>query len=386
MPEAGVNAAMLRWARERAGLSLGELRERIKQAWSGKMADWEAGRGGPTFEQARTLSSLLRAPLGYLFLDAPPAEDDVLPDLRTVGNERKGMSLDLRDVIMDAERKQAWLREHREEHDAPMVALVGCAKASDDPRIVAARLEHALALTRDDRARSKSWEDFLRLLVDRTERAGVVVLRSGQVGGSTQRRLDVEEFRGFALVDELAPMVFVNTQDVPPAQIFTLVHELAHLAIAVEGVSNAPVAKEKTLQLRAEEELCNRVAAELLLPQQEFESAWDAGLGLAENARRLAKQFKVSRLVVARRAFDAGFVSARAYWPFVRRQLDEARAEKDEQREREGGPDFFTMVKVRNGKAFTAEVVRAVQAGTLLYRDAARLLGVRPSHVDQLGV
>lgn len=385
MADAGVNAAMLRWARERAGLSLGDLRERIEQAWADKLADWEAGLGGPTFEQARTLSSLLRAPLGYLFLAAPPAEDVVLPDLRTVGNRRRSMSADLRDVIMDATRKQAWLREHREEHGAPRVGLVACAKASDDPRVIAARLRHALGLTPDDRARSRTWEGFLRLLVDRIEDAGVVVLRSGQVGGSTRRPLDVEELRGFAIVDELAPVVFVNTQDVPPAQIFTLVHELAHLAIAVEGISNAPVAKGKALRLRAEEELCNEVAAELLLPWQEFEAAWDAKQGLAENAARLAQRFKVSRMVVARRAFDAGLVSARAYWPFMRRQLDEARAAKDEQREREGGPGFFTMVKVRNGKAFTAEVVRAVRAGELLYRDAARLLGVRPSHIDQLG-
>lgn len=385
MTDAGVNAAMLRWARERAGLSLGELRERIEQAWAGKLADWEAGQGGPTFEQARTLSALLRTPLGYLFLETPPADDVELPDLRTVGNERRSMSADLREVIMDAERKQAWLREHREDHGAPRVGLVGCAKASDDARTVATCLERALGLSPDDRARSKTPEDFLRRLVDGIEDAGVVVLRSGQVGGSTRRPLDVEEFRGFALVDELAPVVFVNTQDVPPAQIFTLVHELAHLAIAVEGISNAPVVKDGAVRLRAEEELCNRVAAELLLPQQEFEAAWDPGLSLVDNAGKLAKRFKLSRMVVARRAFDAGLVSAKAYWPFMRRQLDEARARKDEQREREGGPDFFTLVKVRNGKAFTAEVVRAVRAGELLYRDAARLLGVRPSHVDRLG-
>ncbi len=384
MAEAGVKAAMLRWARERAGLSLGDVRQRVKQAWAEELADWEAGRGGPTFEQARTLSSLLRAPLGYLFLDEPPEEDIGLPDLRTIGNERRPMSIDLRDAIMEAQRKQAWLREHRQEHGTSRVDLVGSAKASDDARTVAARLGHALRLTTEDRSKSKGWEDYLRFLVDRAEDAGVLVMRTGAVGSNTRRSLDVEEFRGFALVDELAPLVFVNTQDVLPAQVFTLVHELAHLAIAVEGVSNAPVAKKHDLRLRAEEELCNRAAAELLLPEAEFSAAWDEGAKLATNAQELARRFKVSRLVVARRAFDAGLVTARAYWPFVRRQLEDAQAKKQEQRESKGGPSFFTMVKVKNGKLFTATVVRAVRAGELLYRDAARLLGIKPAHVDRL--
>lgn len=385
MAEAGVNAAMLRWARERAGFSLSDLRARVKERWVERLGDWEAGHGGPTFEQARKLAALLRAPLGYLFLDEPPTEEIDVPDLRTVGNQRRQMSTDLVEVVMDAQRKQAWLREHREDHGATRVGLVGSSSPSEQPVSIARRIRETLGITTSLRASIRTQEDYIRLLVERAEQAGIVVLRSSTVGNNTRRLLDVDEFRGFALVDDLAPLVFVNTQDVPPAQIFTLVHELAHLAIAVEGVSNAPVARERSLRLRAEEELCNRVAAEVLLPADEFEVAWDRDIGLADNARQLSRRFKVSQLVVARRAFDDGLVTARAYWPFVRRRMELAREKKAAQQASEGGPGFLTMARVRNGKMLTETVVRAVRAGELLYRDAAGLLGVKPGHIDELG-
>lgn len=385
MAEAGVNAAMLRWARERAGLSLHDLRARVRDQWSEKLAEWEAGRGGPTFEQARKLASVLRAPLGYLFLDEPPAAEIDVPDLRTVGNERQPMSVDLIDVVMDSQRKQAWLREYREEHGLPRLPWVGASSRTEAPQAIARRIMEALGLTARLREESKAWDGYLRVLIERAEDAGALVLRSGTVGNNTHRPLDVEEFRGFALVDAWAPVVFVNTRDVPPAQIFTLVHELVHLVIGVEGVSNAPVAKEASRQLRSEEELCNRVAAEVLLPGEEFAAAWSSQTRLAENAQGLARRFKVSQLVVARRALDDGLVTPQEYWPFVRRRMAEAQRQRDTQREGDGGPPFLTMVKVHNGRGFIATVVRAVRAGELSYREGARLLGTKPKHIDELG-
>src|SRR5262245_43921463 len=147
MAEAFVNPAMLAWARARAGMThAGVLAKATKtqKKWVAHLPAWETGASRPTFEQARTLARLLGVPLGYLFLLEPPTEEVTLPDLRTVGNRSHRFSLDLIDVVADALRKQAWLREYREEHGLAPVDFVGKSKVSDDPGVVASRLTKAL--------------------------------------------------------------------------------------------------------------------------------------------------------------------------------------------------------------------------------------------------
>src|SRR5699024_535018 len=104
-----------------------------------------------------------------------------------------------------------------------------------------------------------TWEDYFRLLVQRIEQAGILVMRESYIHHHT-RPLSVQEFRGFAIADALAPVVFINQADAPAARLFTLIHELAHIWIGQTGVSDAnPQTKRK------EEIFCNAVAAEFLV-------------------------------------------------------------------------------------------------------------------------
>ncbi len=388
MASAGVNPAMLRWARERAGLSLEEAQASLgKKKWKHQLPNWESPKekASPTFEQARALAAAYRAPLASLFLDEPIDDSPGIPDLRTIGDRRGALSVDLRDVLLGAQRKRDWLRSYRLKLEFDPVAFVGKSSLGDKPDVVAQRLQNALGVSTLDRAGLADWGAHKRELVKRAEATGVTVLQSSTVGNFTHRPLSVDEFRGFALADELAPLVFVNTADVRPAQIFTLIHELAHLAIASSGVSNAPI--DEPGELAKEEAFCNAVAAEFLVPLDEFLPAWDGSAEFAENAVLLSRRFKVSRMVIARRAFDQGLVSGGVYWPFVKRCVEKARskrlAEKEKSQESKNGPGYYKLVRSRHG-AFTDTVVRAARAGVVLYRDAAGLLDIRPKGIDKL--
>ena len=218
---ADVEPGMITWARERSRLTREDLARRFP-----RLEDWEQGELSPTIKQLERFARATHAPLGFFFLPEPPEEKIPIPDFRTMPGARNGQtSPDLLDTIYLCEQRQDWYRSFarlmREGPAEPVAALT-----LDTPLIVAAEaMRAALRFEVDDRG--YGWADALRRLVEHAEDLGILVMVSGVVGSDTHRPLDPAEFRGFALVDPLAPLVFVNGADTKAAQIFTLVHELA---------------------------------------------------------------------------------------------------------------------------------------------------------------
>jgi Zn-dependent peptidase ImmA (M78 family)/transcriptional regulator with XRE-family HTH domain len=378
MTEALVNADSLKAARKRAGLALADVAERMGQP-EDKVQAWERGDARPTFVQAKKMANVLHVPFASLFAAPTVAPTVDLPDLRTVGGRgaRARFSIDLIEVYQDALFKQGWVSDARREEAAPL-AFVGAGRGIGDPAAGAIAIRKLLGIDAATRRGAPQADDFLRVLVQRAEAAGILVLRSSTVGSNTHRPLDVAEFRGFAISDEYAPLVFINTHDAKAAQVFTFIHELAHLWRAETGVSRPDIELAQRKHAEAEA-FCDAVAAEALVPAAELTPVWSKGERLASNADRLRRTFKVSGLVVARRARDLGLVTQKAYAAYAAEEM--ARVYK---RSGDSGPSFLTMVKLRNGAVVTEMVVRAVQAGRLLYRDASLLLGVQPPIVDKL--
>lgn len=187
----------------------------------------------------------------------------------------------------------------------------------------------------------------------------------------THRKLDVGEFRGFAISDLYAPVVFINSADAPSARLFTLLHELAHIWLGSSGISNVAPGNS-----RREETICNAVAGEFLAPTDLFASLWSGSdQNLSERVSDLAHRFHVSRLVVVRRALDLGFVSQSVYAAFYRAELDSFRAAEG------GGGSFYRNAGAKNSTLFARAVIAEAFRGGLLMRDAGRLLGVQPSKI-----
>ena len=267
---------MLRWARERASLELDRLAEKVNVR-ADKLQRWESGEVHPTFIQAQSLARALHIPFGFLFLSAPPQESLPIPDLRTLGNHPMGqISTDLRDLVSDILRKQDWYRTYLQEQGVQPPAFIGKFQLDADASCVAEDMTVTLKLMLSDREEVSNGEAFLSLLMKKAEEAGVWVMRSGIVGGNTHRPLSVQEFRGFALCDEFAPVVFINGKDASAAQIFTLVHELAHLWIGQSGISDLSLAQPNDTPHQVIERFCNTVAAEVLVPKNDLCNHWIA--------------------------------------------------------------------------------------------------------------
>ena len=267
MTRVPVPPEMLRWACERAGYDMEHVAARIPQ-----FPAWIRCETHPTLKQLEKLAKLTHTPLGYLFLSKPPNEHLPVPDYRTVtGTARQRPSPDLLDTLYTMQRRQGWLRESLVENDAEPLAFVASARLSDDPEAVGREMRRVLGLDSGWAAGVHTWQDAVNELRRMIEQLGVMAVINSVVGNNTHRRLSVEEFRGFALTDPYAPLVFVNGADAKSAQMFTLAHELAHIWLGTEGLSGFKTLFPGGTDV---EDWCNRAAAELLAPAQELRARW----------------------------------------------------------------------------------------------------------------
>ena len=375
MAEALITPDVLTWARKRSGLDSGRLAHKLKVKPESVMA-WEDAESRPTFRQAQRLAQALHIPFGYLFLSEPPVQELPLPDLRTFhGSQTDEPSPDFLELLYDTMNKQQWFREYRESEGVEELPFVGRFTMSNSAETVAADIRDIVTID-EARSRAGNWEGFLRELSRSVEELGVMVLRSGVVRNDTHRPLNVEEFRGFAITDEVAPLIFINGRDFRGAQIFTLAHEMAHIWVGEAGVSNPDYSMRSIEQENDVERFCNRVAAEMLVPAQDFRHRWDElGSTSEANLRFLARYYRVSGMVVLRQAYDLDLISAEMYWEGYRQSV--ARAVNSDTATTSGGNFYYTLT-ARNGTWFTSAVISSVADGSLLYREAADLLNVHP--------
>ncbi|PHP52989.1 ImmA/IrrE family metallo-endopeptidase [Actinomyces ruminis] len=356
---------LLRWAVRRARWDEETLRRRAP-----KFADWIDGTRRPTLKQVEKFTSDTHTPFGMLFLPTPPVEEIPIPDMRTIRDAGvREPSADLLETIYLCQRRQDWYRDDALELGATPLDFVGSVTLTTPADDVAARIRDVLHL--DERSVSNS-AAAMTDLIERVEAIGVLVMVSGIVGANTHRRLDPEEFRGFALADDIAPLIFVNGADTKAAQIFTLVHELAHLWLGRSALSDAATGAVKGT--KEEERWCNQVAAEVLVPLDSLRKEWAGNYG-EDELERLATHYKVSTLVVLARLREAGQLT----WDEFMSRYDAERQRVMElmqsSRSSGAGGEYYNTQLRRLGRPFTRAVVSSTLEGRTTYRDAYRMLG-----------
>lgn len=373
-----VRPNLLEWARARSGIDDETLAKRFP-----RYDDWHGGHEVPTLKQLETFAHRTHTPVGFLFLDEPPVEEVPIPDFRTIGDRvvgaDQGVSADLLDVIYACQTRQEWYRDHQLLNGEAVLNFVGAARTGDSADDVAGVMRTLLDWTGESRSSCHTWDAALTWLREHAEAAGVLVSITGIVGSDTHRKLDPQEFRGFALVDPYASVVFVNGSDSKAAQVFTLAHELAHLWLGETALSDLDPRSTRSNEV---ERWCNQVAAELLVPMEEFLDAFDPTGDLRAQLQPLAERFRVSTQVILGRAREAGALT----WDRYLAELDAERARVAALIAEPGsGGNYYNTKPVQIGKRFARAVVASALEGRTTYPQAFRLLGLKKSGTfDQL--
>lgn len=365
MTRVAVEGTVLRWARERAGRS----RESLTPKFA-RVADWETGEVQPTLKQLESFAKAVHVPIGYLFLREPPEEPVPIPDFRTIADQPlQRASPDLLDTVYLCQQRQEWYRDDARQAGAEPLPFVGSLALGADVVRSAASIRAALGLDLEAQRRLPTWTNALRAFIEKADALGVLVMVSGVVGSNNRRPLDPEEFRGFALADPVAPLVFINGADTKAAQMFTLAHELAHVWLGESALSDAQAAEAPT---QAVERWCNKVAAEMLVPLRVFSAVHDPEADLRSELDRLARRFKVSTLVVLRRLHDAGSLTGDAYWQAYNGEVERLRELSSG-----SGGNFYLTLGARVSKRFARAVVSSTLEGRSSFTEAFRLLGFK---------
>lgn len=372
MAEAFVTPEIITWARDRLKWDHEKLAKRVGVNVRTLIA-WEAGDKRPTQRQATKLADKLYVPLGYLWLSAPPALEVPIPDLRTVSDVMTHPpSADFVDVLYDARRKQQWYREYLRSEGKGTLPFVGRFPLKDDLRVndVADDMRVTIGIG-DARQEAKTSPQFLSFLARNAGKIGILVLQSGKVGSNTRRKLDVNEFSGFALIDDLTPLVFINSADTLAARIFTLAHELAHVWIGESGISNPTTIGIVLQEDNRINRFCNQVAAELLMPADSFVNEWKQDKTIEENIAAMTRFYHVSRTAVLIRAYEHELLPDETY----RVQLRRLR-QWEEQKPTGGGGNFWNNFLASNSRVLVQAVLASAAEGRVSEREAATLLGV----------
>jgi len=372
--KAYITPKVLKWARESARMTTEDAAGKVAVSPE-KLTAWEDGASQPTIRQGEVLAKAYRRPFALFFLPEVPRDFQPLNDFRTKGSQP--LSTPSIFIIRELQQKQAWIHDVLRDGDGTRLPFVGKYSIQDNPISVARDMVKVLEINP-----AQYSNDPIHEWIEKAEAKGIFISRTSFI--HSKMKLDSEEFQGFAIADEYAPFVFINSEDWDSAQLFTLVHEMAHIWIAQSGISNevAPDMPRRD-RLQPIELFCNQVAANALIPE-EIISRKSGVFDSSTSVYQYAKGLGISSFALLVRGLQLNIISLASYNK-LKKEADEAFKEymkreeekKAKAREREGGPSPYLLRLNKNGRLFTQIVLDSFNGGFIEPTVASTLLNTQ---------
>jgi Zn-dependent peptidase ImmA (M78 family) len=379
--------SVLRWARERAKISVEILADKLSKFWEDispeLITKWEKGIERPDPTHIKKLAEIYKRPTAVFLLAHPPEESTLPPDRRTIGSkESKTFSPETLLIIRKARRVQELADELKEGLNIPRLFKYKKHRISEDPVSLAANIRADLSISINDQARSRTYSEFFEFLRRKIESTGVITLRSGG-----HNSFPVKDARALSFTDVQPYLILINNKDTEGAKNFSLLHEFGHILLREAGIcNNFSSFNVKKGKVNTLEVFCNSFAAHFLVPENLF-MEHRILLGkktiLAEDldlvVRSLARDFKVSRFVILRKLLTSGFIRSGTY---------EGKAEEWENEKppkRSGGRSVPSKAAIlNNGLSFSSLVIEAYKNHKLSYASVSDYLGTKTKHIPAI--
>lgn len=374
-PVAGIQPAVLRWARESLGYSVEEVAEKLKRD-PAEVAAWEEpdANAAPTYAQLEKLAYVIyKRPLAVFFLPDPPTEPDLKKEFRTLPEaDIEMLGADTRYQLRLARAFQESLSELNDGKNPSKHQVFNEIHLAIGKPIApqAKRVREYLGVSlkdqqtwRDQRSAVQNWRNAI-------ENAGVFVFKNS---------FKQKEISGFCLPDSEFPVIYLNNSTTHTRQVFSLQHELAHVLLEVHAISKEDPEYIERLpkQARRIERFCNAFAAELLIPAGDFETRLAGITEVTEKAiEELARRYWVSREAILRKFLDKGLVSESYY---KKKAHEWAKQKKDG-----SGGNYYATQATYLGESFMNLVLSKYYQGKLGIEQVADYFGVKTASVAGL--
>ena len=353
------------------------------------LTKWRNGEQTPTFNQIEEVSRITSIPLGYFFLDTPPEENTKFVEYRTIDSVALNKpSRNLIDTMHDMDMIQEWTRDYLIANDSSKIPFIGKYAGETDINFIANEVRRILSLKLDwyKDKKIKTAEDSFRVIKNAISNNGVIVMISSTVGANTHRLLDIDEFRAFTMIDDIAPLIFINSNDSANGKLFSLLHEFIHLCMGENSLFNDRYSNGKNV--KQIETICNAVAAEILVPKTIFEREWNCAINQYDKEQVihiLARIFVCGQTVIARKAYDLRFINYALYDKIAKAAVAYYIETKKRKKEKQQGhPGYYTTKASQIDKRFIFMLAHSVVEGKTLYSDAFRLTHTNRSTFESL--
>lgn len=380
-----ITPKVLKWARESARMSEETAAARV-QVSVNKLIDWEEGTSQPTIRQAITLARAYKRPFALFFLPEIPRDFQPLQDFRRKGSKTLGTASIF--IIREIQQKQTWISEVHKENDEDRLPFVGRFSIKDKPEVVA----NDILKTLDINPFRYKMDNPIREWINKAESNGIFISRTSFI--HSRLKLDSEEIQGFAIADPYAPFIFINSEDWNAPQLFTLVHELAHIWIAETGISNDIEPKIKSQDKHHPIELfSNEVAANALIPHDLINNLKSDTFNSAKDVFSVSKNLGISSFAFLVRAFKLNLISQNVYKKLKQEAdvefrkfliIEKEKWAKHKNRDKKGGPSYYLLQLNKNSRLFTQTVLDAFQGGVIEPTQASYLLNVKVNKFSKL--
>ena len=346
---------------------------------------WQAGEKIPTFNQIEDMSRKTNIPFGYFFLDKPPIEKYSIVDYRTINSvnitEPSRELMEIVDLMTDI---QEWMVEYVIENGQEELEYVGSIENTTNIQVAVNDIRKRLEIDIDWYANTKNIGEAFRFLKKKIENVNVLVMISGIVGNNTHRKLNIDEFRAFTLVNKYVPLIFINSCDSETGKIFSIVHELVHVWIGENSFYNVPM-DVNNISHRTEQ-YCNSVEAELLIPTEKFLEKWEENnKEEIDKIDTIAKSFRCSKYVVVRKALDNKKINQSTYEQIVTKLRKEFIEWKKKHKENKSiGGDYYRNLASKIDKRFIMALARSASEGKVQYTEVYRLTNTNRKTFEKL--